>query len=114
MKSLLTTGLPQLLVTDDDPALRQVVAEGMGRRGFQVTQARNGREAIEVVGRCSVHVALVDLHMPEVNGLELIRYLTEPSPVRAFPSALQMDTSPKTSVASSLNSSKPSPSKSTR
>src|SRR6056297_462716 len=67
--------IPNLLVTDDDSAFRQVLCEGLVRRGFQVTEAANGQEAIEVLSRSDVHVCLVDFHMPRLTGLDVIRYL---------------------------------------
>lgn len=67
--------IPNLLVTDDDSAFRQVVCEGLRRRGFRVTEASDGQEAIDVISHSKVHVALVDVHMPRVTGLEVIRHL---------------------------------------
>lgn len=69
--------IPNLLVTDDDSAFRRVVCEGLTRRGFRVTEARDGQEAIEVLQRAQVHVALLDFHMPRVTGLDVIRHLYE-------------------------------------
>jgi DNA-binding NarL/FixJ family response regulator len=40
---------PNLLVTDDDSAFRRVVCEGLVRRGFHVTEARDGREALDLL-----------------------------------------------------------------
>ena len=68
---------PNLLVTDDDVAFRQVVSEGLLRRGFRVTQAADGAEALAVMQRDEIHVALVDLHMPRITGLEVIRQLSQ-------------------------------------
>ena len=78
----MTMLVPNLLVTDDDSAFRQVVCEGLSRRGFRVTQASDGQEAIDVIRRSEVHVALIDVHMPGVTGLEVIRQLHQcpPSP----------------------------------
>lgn len=67
--------VPNLLVTDDDSAFRQVVSEGLARRGFRVTEARDGQEAIEAINRSEVHIALIDVHMPRVTGLEVMGYL---------------------------------------
>lgn len=67
--------VPNLLVTDDDQAFRQVVCEGLVRRGFRVTEASDGREALDLIERSEVHVALVDFHMPHVTGLDVIRHL---------------------------------------
>ncbi len=67
--------VPRLLVTDDDAAFRSALCEGLSRRGFQVTEACDGQEAIEVLGRMQVHLALVDVHMPRLNGLDVVRHL---------------------------------------
>jgi CheY-like chemotaxis protein len=69
--------IPNLLMTDDDSAFRQVVCEGLTRRGFHVTEARDGQEALELLETSEVHVALIDVHMPRVTGLEVIRQLSE-------------------------------------
>jgi len=69
--------VPNLLVSDDDSAFRQVVCEGLSRRGFRVTEASDGQEAIDVLARCDVHMALIDLHMPRVTGLDVIRHLRD-------------------------------------
>ena len=68
--------VPNLLVTDDDSAFRQVVCEGLTRRGFHVTEARDGEEALDVIEHNEVHIALIDVHMPRVTGLEVIRHLS--------------------------------------
>ncbi len=68
---------PNLLVTDDDSAFRRVVCEGLVRRGFEVTEARDGREALELLECSQVHMALLDVHMPRLSGLDVIRHLYE-------------------------------------
>ncbi len=67
--------IPNLLVTDDDAAFRHVLCEGLVRRGFHVTEATDGQEAIDVLGSCEVHVCLIDFHMPRLTGMDVIRYL---------------------------------------
>lgn len=69
--------IPHLLVTDDDSAFRSVLCEGLSRRGFRVTEARDGEEALEKIAQVEVHFALVDFHMPRVSGLDVIRQLRE-------------------------------------
>lgn len=69
--------IPNLLVTDDDAAFRQVVCEGLLRRGFQVTEAGDGQEALDLMQHSTVHLALVDQHMPRLTGLDVIRRLSE-------------------------------------
>ncbi len=53
--------VPNLLVTDDDKAFRKVVCEGLQRRGFRVIEACDGREALDLIARSRVHVAVVDV-----------------------------------------------------
>jgi DNA-binding response OmpR family regulator len=69
--------IPNLLMTDDDSAFRQVVAEGLSRAGFHVTEARDGQEALDLLETSEVHIALIDVHMPRVTGLEVIQQLSE-------------------------------------
>ena len=66
---------PNLLVSDDDSAFRQVLCEGLSRYGFRVTEARDGAEAVEKATHVEIHLALVDLHMPRLNGLDVVRHL---------------------------------------
>jgi two-component system chemotaxis response regulator CheY len=69
--------VPNLLVTDDDAAFRHVLCEGLARRGFHVSEARDGQEAMELIGRTKVHLVLVDVHMPRLSGLDVIRQLRD-------------------------------------
>ncbi len=73
--------VPNLLVSDDDSAFRQVVCEALLRRGFTVSQACDGEEAIEVIKHTEIHMVLVDLHMPRLTGLQVIEYMAQ-SPSR--------------------------------
>ncbi|WP_246151904.1 response regulator [Rubripirellula reticaptiva] len=66
---------PNLLVTDDDAAFRQVLCEALARRGFNVTEATDGQEAMDVLDHSEVHVCLIDFHMPRLTGLDVIRRL---------------------------------------
>lgn len=77
--------IPNLLVTDDDAAFRTVLCEALGRRGFRVRAACDGQEAIDVIdSSCDdestrVHLALVDVHMPRMTGLDVMRHLQDVS-----------------------------------
>lgn len=72
---MVTLVTPHLLITDDDDALRQSLGEAMQRHGFQVMLAADGQEALEVVQSMEIHLALVDVHMPRISGLQLIERL---------------------------------------
>lgn len=64
---------PRLLVTDDDVNLRETVREVLEPRGLQALLAGDGEEALRIVQRETVHVVLLDMHMPKLTGLETIR-----------------------------------------
>jgi two-component system chemotaxis response regulator CheY len=64
----------QTLVIDDSGTVRTILARIMRSLGFEVTEARNGREALTRLQQMSKpEVVLVDWNMPEMNGLEFIR-----------------------------------------
>ena len=64
---------PFLLLVDDDPQIRMLLREIGNRGGFEVAEAANGREAIDALQRRHVDLMLLDLHMPEASGFEVLR-----------------------------------------
>lgn len=69
----------RVLVVDDDQPLRQFVARNLGARGFEVTTARNGLEALALVGRVQPDLVVLDIMMPGMDGLETCRRIRESS-----------------------------------
>jgi len=60
----------RVLLVEDNPVNRAVAARLLERRGQIVTIARNGREAVDLIKARPFDVALMDLQMPEMDGLE--------------------------------------------
>ncbi len=67
------------LVIDDDEVLRSALARVLKSRGFLVSTAADGVEALTMVGPSRFDVALVDLRMPRMGGLEFLRRVKEAS-----------------------------------
>lgn len=65
----------RVLVVDDEPAIRALVAKIVERAGLTVDCARDGAEAIEMLETRPYAVVVVDLMMPKVDGYGLIDYL---------------------------------------
>lgn len=65
--------VPSMLITDDDRDFRETLRCVFETRGFRTLLAEDGHEAIEIVRREQIHVALLDMHMPRLTGLETIR-----------------------------------------
>ncbi len=63
----------QVLVIDDEPAIRQVLAAQISRAGHEVDQADCGAAALERLARGDVDIAISDLRLPDIDGIEIIR-----------------------------------------
>jgi DNA-binding NtrC family response regulator len=75
----MTTSLdrPVVLLVDDEPGILDVLARFAKRAGFDVATCSGGREAIEYLSTHRVDVAMIDLRMPEVSGLEVLRAIRQ-------------------------------------
>ena len=69
------TETPSLLITDDDRDFRETLRAAFEPIGFETHLASTGREALEIVENRRIHLALFDMHMPQMTGLETIRLL---------------------------------------
>ncbi len=73
----MTLDRPSILVTDDDPVARETFLEIFEPAGFRTLLAESGEEAIEIVREEVVHLALMDMHLPKLSGLETITILRQ-------------------------------------
>ncbi|MEZ4647306.1 MAG: response regulator [Candidatus Eisenbacteria bacterium] len=64
-----------ILVVDDKPAFRGILREQLEADGYDVLEAEDGVTALRILHRESVDVAVVDIFMPEVDGIEVLRTL---------------------------------------
>jgi DNA-binding NtrC family response regulator len=68
---------PSLLITDDDVGYRETLRVVFEPKGFRTLLAGDGEEALKIVHRETVHVVLLDMHMPKLTGLETLQKLKE-------------------------------------
>ena len=66
---------PLLLVVDDEPPVLKVVERLGTKAGFEVVSCGSGAEAMRTLARRPADLAMVDLRMPDVNGLDLLRQI---------------------------------------
>ena len=71
---------PVALIVDDEPGIRQVASRFIQQWGFQVITARDGREAIDLLQNRRIDVVMVDLRMPEVDGLGVLSAIRDSAP----------------------------------
>ena len=67
------------LVVDDSRAIRTILSKTLRELGFEVCEAANGKEALEVIqaGKTALTLILLDWNMPEMDGLELLKRLRQ-------------------------------------
>jgi DNA-binding NtrC family response regulator len=70
----------RILIVDDDHTLRESCASILNLEGYDVSSCGRGSEALDTLGRRRFDIALIDLYMTEVAGLELIRAGLEANP----------------------------------
>jgi two-component system response regulator PhoP len=63
----------RLLVIEDDTTLRETLAKKLGDVGFAVEQAADGKEGLYFAEEYPIDLAIIDLGLPEMSGLEIIR-----------------------------------------
>ena len=68
-----------ILVADDDQHIREVISFALEKAGMQVTLAEDGRQALELFCLNSVDLLVLDINMPEFDGLEVCREIRKTS-----------------------------------
>ena len=64
---------PRLLIVDDFPANRDILARRFGRHGFETVEADCGQKALELVAQQRFDLVLLDVVMPDLDGFEVLR-----------------------------------------
>jgi DNA-binding NtrC family response regulator len=84
--------LARILVVDDDENIRTTIEAILENEGYAVDVAANGCEAIKKSERAAYNVALIDIQLPDMEGIELLTRMKDPVPktrkiiVTGFPS----------------------------
>jgi DNA-binding NtrC family response regulator len=66
-----------ILIADDDDSIRFVLTKALQKEGYRIFSARNGKETVDLLRSEPIDVILLDIFMPDVNGLDLIETLQE-------------------------------------
>lgn len=74
------TSAPHILVVDDDPILRAVASEILGQAGYRVAEAEDGVEALRYLETAAVDLAVIDMLMPNKDGVETIMAMRQSWP----------------------------------
>ena len=75
---VLLEGTPlRILLIEDHPALREMIGEHLTRRGFALDAVERGAEAVAAVGEVSYDAVILDLGLPDIDGMEVLATLRE-------------------------------------
>ena len=72
---------PTILVVEDEPEIRKFLRSSLGAEGYRVVESPNGRRGELDAGMHKPDLAIVDLGLPDFDGLQVIRHIREWSPM---------------------------------
>lgn len=72
--------MKKILVADDEMSIRLLYSEELREEGYEVYLASNGKEALEVVDKVPIDLIILDIKMPEMSGIEVLRQIKEKNP----------------------------------
>lgn len=81
----MTDSFKSVLLVDDDMTLREMYAERLKAEGFQVVAAKDGEEALQIATDSKPNIILLDIMMPKINGLDVLKKLKEQPDTKDIP-----------------------------
>jgi DNA-binding NtrC family response regulator len=73
-----TTAKPySILITDDDRGCRDALRDIVEPQGYRALLASSGEEALEIISATTVHLVMLDMHMPTLSGLETLQLVRQ-------------------------------------
>ena len=99
----MTRGAPLIVVADDDPDIVMLVSGVLSNNGFEIARATNGADALALVRSRRPDLAVLDVSMPSLDGLEVLRSIRSDPETASLPlillSARAQETDVKTGYA---------------
>jgi two-component system phosphate regulon response regulator PhoB len=77
--------MERVLIVDDDPDIQRLVSYNLSQAGFQVTTASSGRTALDTVQKHPPDLIILDIMMPDIDGMEVCRTLRQRENSRRIP-----------------------------
>ena len=74
--------MSKILVIDDEQGIRNLLDTLLSRKGYEVILASNGQKGLELFRRERPDVVVLDLKMPEMNGLTVLQQVRQLNPVQ--------------------------------
>ena len=74
-----------IMIVDDSVSVRKMVAFTLENAGYDVVEAENGQDALDKLEESQINMFILDLNMPDINGIELTRMLRSMDTYRFTP-----------------------------
>jgi CheY-like chemotaxis protein len=88
---------PELLIVDDIAMNRDVLRRRFERQGFKITEADGGRRAIELTRQRSFDLVMLDVNMPDLDGIQVLKEIRQYNPTASLPVSPRARASPRRS-----------------
>jgi two-component system, chemotaxis family, chemotaxis protein CheY len=75
----------KILVVDDSPSLRQIISIVLTTAGYDVIEAENGQQALDNLDGSKIHLAICDVNMPVMDGIEFVKNVKSTPNYRFLP-----------------------------
>jgi len=79
------TAAQRILLVDDDPDLRLLARKSLSKKGYRVTEAASGSEALQIIGEERPDLIVLDVNMPEMDGLQVLNMLRSTPVTKELP-----------------------------
>lgn len=76
----MSEGTAKILIVDDEADMREYLSDALQEEGYQVNTAEDGQRALEQIRKFSFDMAVVDIKIPHIGGLEVLHYIKKSKP----------------------------------
>lgn len=94
----MTTNLKRVLLVEDDRFLRRACEKSLRQQGFNVSTAPDGEEALRAIHADPPDIILLDLLMPKVSGIEVLKNIKSDEKTRDIPVIILTNSSKETDI----------------
>ena len=77
--------MKRILIAEDNPVNRELLHELLEARGYEIEEAENGQEALQMIAQSRPDVLLLDLNMPVLDGFSTVRKIREDAAISSLP-----------------------------
>lgn len=97
----------RILIVEDEVPMARIIADGLKSEGFHVSVASNGQEGLEILKKVIFDVAILDIAMPEVDGMEMMHRIRQDPKSESLPIIIYTNMVPDNKIIAGVSEDKP-------